>query len=91
MLITVIVGALCGAAVQTAHPKVAEFLARHLEASQLPDAPGLRVVSFALMMCAASALLLILDTRGSTVLLLVSGLVGYFHRQIRDVIAARRR
>ncbi|MHA6323485.1 hypothetical protein [Roseivivax sp. CAU 1753] len=56
----------------------------------MPDAPGRRVIAFAVALAIAVALLWLLGVRASPMALLVGGLIGHFQAQLREVILSRR-
>ena len=89
MLLTVILSALAGAAVQPMQPKITELLHRFLEDEKMPDQAGRRVVAFCVAMIIAAIVLMLLGMPRPVVLMLVCGLIGYFQSQIRDMLLSR--
>lgn len=89
MLITLILSALAGAAVPMIQPKLADFLASSVSEEDMPSAPALQVLSFALALFAASVLLALSNADASPILVLLGGGVGYFWKEIREMLLNR--
>ncbi|MHA7874713.1 hypothetical protein [Roseivivax sp.] len=90
MILTLLVAAAAGYAVEPLLPRLTEFLWRNLPEERLPDEAGRRVLGFALALAGASALLWVLRADQHPLPLIAGGLVGYFHEELRAAIAARR-
>lgn len=86
MIMTLIFGAVAGAATPYLQPHVAR-----LGKSILPGLEGesLAVASFAIALLLALVLLTVGASGGSAFWLLIGGLLGYFQAELRDAIKQR--
>ncbi|SIS91069.1 hypothetical protein SAMN05421759_10645 [Roseivivax lentus] len=91
MLLTFFVAICAGAAVMSLQPRVTELLWQWLGERHLPDEAGRRVISFAIALAIAVAILWLLNVRASPMALLAGGLVGHFQQPLREIILARRK
>ena len=89
MLVTLILSALAGAAVPMIAPKVADFLATSVSEEQMPDVRGLAILNFALALFVASVLLALSGVEPSPILVILGGAIGYFWRELREMLLNR--
>ena len=89
MLLTLIISALAGAAVPMIAPKVADFLATSLSEDQMPPPQALGILNFSLVLLAASILLAVSGAEPSPILVLVGGVIGFFWKELREMLLNR--
>ena len=89
MILTLILGALGGAATPFLLPHVTRIAQPLFAELQMPNEAALRVASFALALLAAAVLLNVAGDGASAFWLLIGGLMGHFHAEIRQAITDR--
>ncbi len=89
MLFTLIIAALAGAATPYAQTQITETALRLFGQENMPDSAGQQVLGFAVMLLAAAVLLKLSGEGSSVVLLVIGGILGRFHREIRAAMLNR--
>ncbi|WP_238367333.1 hypothetical protein [Mesobacterium pallidum] len=89
MFATLIIAALAGGLSDRLIPHVTRFLHGLLPDRLMPDAGGRRVAAFGAALLGAAVLLDLLGDGAQPVTLLLGGLLGAFHREIRQALLER--
>lgn len=89
MFATLIIAAIAGGLSDRLIPHVARVLESACQGRLMPDAAGLRVAAFGAALLIAAVALELLGDGAQPVALLLGGLLGAFHREIRQTLLDR--
>lgn len=90
MILSVVLGLVAGWGTRPLQPHVTEALVRLFGEARVPDQPSRRVASFGLALAAAALAATLLGQGGHALWLIGGGLLGYFQKDIREALLARR-